>query len=479
MSLAVVCVDFAFSAPRDVQMRSVQLETGVVELFNFGAADEPLDGFRFCTHSAQGTRRYTSSSGFNGVTIEAGSSLFIYTMNDSPGGPDDLNLSQVGTFIGPLNTGPYAIGLYSPPADFGTPEHVADHIQWNIDGADNSTADERTDEARRGGIWTDEEAWIATTADTATIVLTDDNGGTLHGPENYEVMSASPPEPPRRSVQIRSLDITANVVEVFNFADVDVSLAGWSFCSHNGVIDRVYTAETTLADVVIEATSSLFIHLGDDAPAGDPDRLNGSDLGDFAGPLDAGPYSLSFYFPGNEPFIDFDDGNLMADHVQWNVDGVVDPVASSRSIEAQAGGVWTDQAAWVATTAETTTRIVLTDDTGAALHGPENYQVVGGQQLFHRGDTTGDGALELTDAVRVFGFLFLGDPPPTCRETADADNTGVIELSDGVVILNFLFLGQAAPADPGPTTSPCGPDPDKPGSPGDLGCEVYDGCADG
>jgi hypothetical protein len=62
------------------------------------------------------------------------------------------------------------------------------------------------------------------------------------------------------------------------------------------------------------------------------------------------------------------------------------------------------------------------------------------------------------------------------RQTADVDNSAAIDITDVVVLLGYLFLGDATPAPPGPTSSRCGPDPDAPGSPGDLGCESYGGC---
>jgi hypothetical protein len=92
---------------------------------------------------------------------------------------------------------------------------------------------------------------------------------------------------------------------------------------------------------------------------------------------------------------------------------------------------------------------------------------------FHRGDTDNNGQLQLTDAVRVLGFLFLGQAAPTCMEAADTDNNGQLQLTDAVRILGFLFLGQAAPAPPGPPPAPCGLDP---AGSGDLGCETYTRC---
>jgi hypothetical protein len=42
-------------------------------------------------------------------------------------------------------------------------------------------------------------------------------------------------------------------------------------------------------------------------------------------------------------------------------------------------------------------------------------------------------------------------------DAADTDDNGSVDLSDAIRVLNFLFLGGAAPLAPGPSV--CGPDP--------------------
>jgi hypothetical protein len=96
------------------------------------------------------------------------------------------------------------------------------------------------------------------------------------------------------------------------------------------------------------------------------------------------------------------------------------------------------------------------------------------EKRFHRGDTDNNGQLQLTDAVRILGFLFLGQTSPTCLDAADTDDNGQLQLTDAVRILGFLFLGQIPPEPPGPTTQPCGPDV-RLESP-DLGCAEYTQC---
>jgi hypothetical protein len=76
---------------------------------------------------------------------------------------------------------------------------------------------------------------------------------------------------------------------------------------------------------------------------------------------------------------------------------------------------------------------------------------------FRRGDVDANGTPEITDAVRLLGFLFLGEARPPCLDAGDADDTGELDISDPMFILSHLFLGGPAPPAPGPTD--CGSDP--------------------
>jgi hypothetical protein len=76
---------------------------------------------------------------------------------------------------------------------------------------------------------------------------------------------------------------------------------------------------------------------------------------------------------------------------------------------------------------------------------------------FRRGDTNGDGAVDLSDAIATLGFLFLGEGTATCLDALDVNDDGQVDLSDPIGVLGFLFQGAAAPPAPGPDA--CGPDP--------------------
>lgn len=97
--------------------------------------------------------------------------------------------------------------------------------------------------------------------------------------------------------------------------------------------------------------------------------------------------------------------------------------------------------------------------------------VEGFDSRFVRGDTDGNGIIELTDGIRIHGFLFLGQPESLdCKDAADLNDSGHLDISDGILVFMFLFLGGDDPAPPFPS---CGFDPvdDDP-----LSCEEFGPC---
>jgi len=187
----------AIADDRDVKITSVNFETGVFELHNFGEADVDLSAWRWCSADENEVQKYSGANGLNDVTIEAGTSILFYFNNDAPGGGDEDNInrsSMLGTWAEPFDAGPYGLGIYFddpgfPPINFGNGDSMADYLQWDIDGAGDVTADFRADEAVEGGLWTGVDDWIATAEDTVEILLKDDaSGKTLHGPDDYEVV---------------------------------------------------------------------------------------------------------------------------------------------------------------------------------------------------------------------------------------------------------------------------------------------------
>jgi hypothetical protein len=70
--------------------------------------------------------------------------------------------------------------------------------------------------------------------------------------------------------------------------------------------------------------------------------------------------------------------------------------------------------------------------------------------FFQRGDADSSGSIDITDAVRVLGHLFLGEEKIPCPDAADFSDQGSVDISGAIAILNYLFLGGVQPAVPFP-----------------------------
>jgi hypothetical protein len=68
---------------------------------------------------------------------------------------------------------------------------------------------------------------------------------------------------------------------------------------------------------------------------------------------------------------------------------------------------------------------------------------------FRRGDVNLSRTVDISDAVRLLNFLFLGDSI-SCADAADANDSGRLDIADSVYILLFLFMHGQSPAPPGP-----------------------------
>lgn len=63
------------------------------------------------------------------------------------------------------------------------------------------------------------------------------------------------------------------------------------------------------------------------------------------------------------------------------------------------------------------------------------------QRPFVRGDCDAGGAVQMTDAIYLFGHLFLGVEDPPCADGCDANDDGSLDITDGIYTLSWLFLG--------------------------------------
>ena len=75
------------------------------------------------------------------------------------------------------------------------------------------------------------------------------------------------------------------------------------------------------------------------------------------------------------------------------------------------------------------------------LYVPGQLLIVGELILFLRGDASGDGVVDMTDAVNCLEYLFLGSYELHCPDAADANDDGELDVTDPISILAAKFLG--------------------------------------
>jgi hypothetical protein len=62
-----------------------------------------------------------------------------------------------------------------------------------------------------------------------------------------------------------------------------------------------------------------------------------------------------------------------------------------------------------------------------------------------RGDANGDGVLDISDGISMFGCLFLGGNCPDDDCKRDANGDGKFDISDPISLLSFIFMGGPPP----------------------------------
>jgi len=88
--------------------------------------------------------------------------------------------------------------------------------------------------------------------------------------------------------------------------------------------------------------------------------------------------------------------------------------------------------------------MLLTDDYAAIIP-----VVVGQITVLPRpcGDASGDGATNISDAVYIINYVFVGGDQPQPLDIADVNCDGAVNVSDAVWIINYIFVGGDEPCD--------------------------------
>jgi Tol biopolymer transport system component len=108
---------------------------------------------------------------------------------------------------------------------------------------------------------------------------------------------------------------------------------------------------------------------------------------------------------------------------------------------------------------------LIADDTNIVR---DVFQTLSPGGPFIRGDASPNGAVDISDAVFVANWLFVGGFAMPCIDAADANDDGEVDVSDAAFISNFIFAGGIPPPCPfscTASTSCCGNDPTADGLP--------------
>jgi hypothetical protein len=63
------------------------------------------------------------------------------------------------------------------------------------------------------------------------------------------------------------------------------------------------------------------------------------------------------------------------------------------------------------------------------------------------GDSNADGSVNVSDAVHIINYVFIGGNPPDPMESGDCNCDGSCNVSDAVWIINYVFIGGNDPCD--------------------------------
>ena len=87
-----------------------------------------------------------------------------------------------------------------------------------------------------------------------------------------------------------------------------------------------------------------------------------------------------------------------------------------------------------------------------ALPGPQLSLFFAPTNTFLRGDSNGDGHVDISDPKYLLDYVYNGGPAPKCKDAADANDDGILDVNDAKIIFSYLFSGGVQL--PAPSTKP-------------------------
>ncbi|MCZ6651973.1 MAG: amidohydrolase family protein, partial [Planctomycetota bacterium] len=91
---------------------------------------------------------------------------------------------------------------------------------------------------------------------------------------------------------------------------------------------------------------------------------------------------------------------------------------------------------------------VLTIIDGKIVHAAAEFSDLALDVEFRRGDCNDDGTVDISDAVCILNWLFLGGTAPGCVAATNVDGVGQLTITDPIYLLTHLFRGGPVPVEP-------------------------------
>jgi hypothetical protein len=89
----------------------------------------------------------------------------------------------------------------------------------------------------------------------------------------------------------------------------------------------------------------------------------------------------------------------------------------------------------------------MTDAGNPPLKDTATFSITVTDPVYACGDANNDGDVNLSDAVTIVNFVFIGGPPPEPFLSGEVNCDSTVNVSDAVWILNYVFVGGSEPCD--------------------------------
>jgi hypothetical protein len=89
--------------------------------------------------------------------------------------------------------------------------------------------------------------------------------------------------------------------------------------------------------------------------------------------------------------------------------------------------------------------LVCRDSNSPAQADTQSMSLTVADPPFLCGDASGDGSINISDAVCLIAYIFVGGAPPLPYASGDADCSGTVDISDAVFLISHIFSGGPAP----------------------------------